>query len=168
MNRPNLETPMFKIPTFAALALSLLAGTAAATPDRAQDEKTVRAFVAKLDAAWNAHSPEQFVALYDDDSVLVPPSGKRVVGKRALFALHAGKGPTKKTTSSHEVTAIQWLDDDLVMVDAVQTLKGPGVKKLPGNQATITAVLRRDGAGWKMVSARVHPVLPPPSRTASR
>lgn len=106
------------------------------------------------DAGWNAHDPEQLAGLFVADGTLVTPTGTRVEGHDALVELFASPGPTKQTTSVTRVESVQFLEDDLVILDAHQTLSGPGVERLGASEARLTAVLRLVDGEWRFVAAR--------------
>jgi uncharacterized protein (TIGR02246 family) len=112
------------------------------------------------DASWNAHDPQRIAELFVQEGTLVTPVGTRVEGREALAELFASPGPTKQTTSVTRVDAVQFLGDDLALIDAHQTLSGPGVEQLGSNEARLTAVVRRVDGQWLFVAAR--PFVSPP------
>ena len=114
----------------------------------------IEALVAAHDAAWNAHDPDDLAALFVEDATLVTPTGARVEGNAALRQMFASPGPTKSTTSTTTIEAVQWLDDNLALVDARQSLDGPGVEMLGASQARAVLVVRKDAGQWKIVAAR--------------
>ena len=144
--------------TMKHLLLPLLGLLACAhvTPDRASGavDAELTTLVAQLDDAWNAHSPQAFAALFVDDATLVDPAGHRLEGKAALLADLATPGPTNQTTSTMELEAVQWLADDVVLLDAVQTLEGPGVEKLGASKGRLAAVAVRVDGAWRLLAAR--------------
>jgi len=135
---------------FACASSPRSADTALPEPDR----QAVHAAIAAFDAGWNKHDPDALAALLADDAVTVTPRGTRVEGRVAHHDMYASPGPTKQTQSTTTVEGVQWLADDLVLVDARQTLDGPGTEALGANQAHAVIVLRWDGGGWKIVAAR--------------
>jgi len=126
------------------------ADTALPEPDR----EALPAAIAAFDAGWNEHDPDALAALLTDDAVTVTPRGTRVEGRAAHHDMYAAPGPTKQTQSTSTIDGVQWLADDLVLVDAQQTLDGPGTEALGANQARAVIVLRWDGEAWKTVAAR--------------
>ena len=106
------------------------------------------------DAGWNAHDSDHLADLFVADGTLVTPTGTRVQGREALAELFASPGPTKQTTSVTKVEAVQFLADDMAIVDARQTLSGPGVEQLGSSEARLTAVLRLVDGQWRIVAAR--------------
>lgn len=143
-------------------AIALLTATAcASTPDRAAppSEHALTALLEAHDEAWNAHNPDAMTALYTPEASVVTPTGKRYEGTDALHECFAAPGPTKQTTSSTRLDAVQWLGPDVALIDATQTLSGPGVEVLGVGEAHLIGVVeRRDGA-WKFAAARPLPKL---------
>lgn len=137
----------------ALAAFSLFVASADPTPVAdAPIDPAVSRLISAHDAAWNKHDAKALASLFTGDATVVTPAGRRAVGDAAILAMFAEPGPTKKSTSSTRVVAVQKIADDLVLVDAVQSLQG--MPEGPA-EATLIAVLRRgaDG-GWRFVSAR--------------
>lgn len=126
------------------------ADTASPEPDRAG----LQTVVDDLDAAWNAHDPDQHMALIADDAVTVTPMGTRVEGRAAHEKMYASPGPTKQTQSKTTIQGTQWIADDVVLLDLQQTLTGPGVEQIGTDTADVVVVVRWDGTSWKVVAAR--------------
>ena len=103
--------------------------------------------------AWNAHRPDAFAALFTPDATLVTPSGTRAEGRSALLEVFARPSPTSESSSTTRIEAHQWLADDLLLIDAVQTVEGPGDER---GEARLVAVVRREGDGWRFVAARPY------------
>jgi uncharacterized protein (TIGR02246 family) len=144
----------------AVLGLFVVSGCAA-QPDRsAQSSQTgLEALIEAHDAAWNAHDPDAMTALYAESGTLVTPIGTRVVGHDALRKLFASPGPTKQTTSKTEIDAVQWLDDDVALLDARQTLSGPGVEIIGSSEAAAVLIVERRGDAWEIVAARPYTLM---------
>jgi uncharacterized protein (TIGR02246 family) len=111
------------------------------------------------DDAWNAHDPTALAALFADDGTLVTPRGDHIQGRDALEVSFAEPGPTKQTQSSARLDRVQWLADDLALIDATQTLSGPGVARIGASEAKLVAVARRIDETWRFVAAR--PIVEP-------
>ena len=142
------------------VAIAALAFFAAADPIPADVTNDVTKLLADQDAAWSKHDAAAFAALFTDDATCVSPMGTRATGKTELVALFSQPGPTKKTSSSTVLLAVQALSADLFLVDARQTLSGPGVAELGGNTANLTAVVKRVDGKMRFVAAR--PTAAPP------
>ena len=126
-----------------------------AEPAAAVDVRSAaEALATAHDSAWNAHDPDQLVALFEAEATLVTPSGTRLQGADALRESFAAPGPTKQTTSTTVVDGVQSLGNDLVLIDATQTLSGPGVEVLGTDTARVVIVARASAGSWKIVSAR--------------
>jgi len=126
------------------------------TPVPQPDRQGLQAAVDAFDAGWNAHDPAVLTAMMTDDAVTVTPFGNRVEGQQAHRQLYASDGPTKQTQSKTTIGGIQWLADDLVLLDLHQKLEGPGVEQLPSDTASAVLVLRWDGGDWKSSAARPY------------
>jgi uncharacterized protein (TIGR02246 family) len=147
-----MRTPQPKIIAL-ALTIECIALTACgASPP--SDPSGVQALVRDMDTAWNAHDPDRMLALFGEDATLVTPTGTRAEGRPQIAALLAQPSPTAQTRSRTRVDAVQWLRDDLVLIDAVQTLEGPGVAQVGAAEAALVAVARRTDGRWVLVSAR--------------
>lgn len=129
---------------------------ACADTSSVRDNAPLEALLAAHQEAWNTHDVDRTMALFADDATLVTPMGTRAVGAAAIRDVMAAPSPTKQTTSVMELEAVQWLSDDLVVIDAKQTLAGPGVAVLGASEAKLVAVARRVDDSWKLVAARPH------------
>lgn len=114
----------------------------------------VQDILAAHDAAWNAHDPERLTDVYTADGTLVTPGGTRAEGRDALLEVFSSPSPTKQTQSKTKLDAVQWIADDLVVIDATQTLTGPGAEQLGVHEAKLTAVAQFVDGEWKLVVAR--------------
>ncbi len=134
----------------AACAGSPHADTAAPQPDGDALATAIEAF----DAGWNEHDAATLTGLMADDAVTLTPRGVRVAGPTEHRSMYESDGPTKQTQSKTSIQGVQWLADDLVLLDLQQTLQGPGVEQLGSDSARAVTVLRWDGTTWKIVAAR--------------
>ena len=130
-----------------ALALTLVTGAALGA-----DSGPIAALLTTQDAAWNKHDPAALAGLFSKDATMVAPSGTRAEGLAAINALFASPGPTKTTTSSTHLDAVQWLGPDLAIIDATQTLGGTG--PLAGATGKLVAVVKLVDGQWRFVAAR--------------
>ena len=110
------------------------------------------------DNAWNAHDPDAMVALVTEDATVIAPQGKRVQGHEALRELYASPGPTKQTTSRTRIDSVQWLTEDIALVDATQSLSGPGVAMMGVSEAHVVAVAKRVDGQWRFSAVRPFPI----------
>jgi uncharacterized protein (TIGR02246 family) len=108
------------------------------------------------DQAWNRHDAQAMAALFSPDGTLVTPSGTRVEGHDALVSLFSQDGPTKSTSSVTRIDAVQWLSEDLVIVDATQHVSGPGTEDASGVDAQLVAVVRQVDDAWQIAAARPY------------
>lgn len=148
--------------TALVLTLSACANDAQSTTDApagaAARQGEIEQLLADHQVAWNAHDADGLAAQFADDGTLVTPTGNRVAGRDAIRQVMASPGPTKQTQSRVELDGVQWLGEGLAVVDATQTLTGPGVDQLGTDRAKLVAVVRRDADGWQFVAARPFPV----------
>jgi uncharacterized protein (TIGR02246 family) len=121
----------------------------------ASDEAGLLELIDAHDEAWNAHDPTALAALFEDGGTLVTPRGDHIQGRDSLQQSFAQPGPTKQTRSSSRLDRIQWIADDLVLIDATQTLSGPGVARIGAAEAKLAAVARRVDATWRFVAVRL-------------
>jgi uncharacterized protein (TIGR02246 family) len=140
-------------PTYFA-AISLLLACGSSTSDTAPT-LDVEALAQRHDDAWNHHDPGEMTALFADDATVVTPSGRRVEGRAELRALFSAPSPTNQTSSTTRFVGIQHLSSELVLLDGVQTLRGPGTEAV-GAEARILAVAARRDGRWQIVAARPY------------
>ncbi len=141
---------------FIALALILAPSACSSSTPKARTID-LAALAEAHDAAWNRHDPEAMAALFAEDGTLVTPRGTRAEGQQELLTLLSQPGPTRETTSTTRFGDVQWLADDLVLLDGVQTLDGPGVEQMGGaSEAHVVAIARHVGDDWRLVAARPY------------
>lgn len=138
--------------TLLTAAVSLLVAAGCGGAPRADADFS--ALAQRHDRAWNDHDPEAMVALFAPEFSLVTPSGTRVEDRAALRAMLAQPSPTNQTTSTTRFEGVHWLADDLVLLDGVQTLEGPGVEHIGSSRARVVAIAQRDEDGWQLLAVR--------------
>jgi uncharacterized protein (TIGR02246 family) len=92
-----------------------------------------------------------------DATLVVPSSGRRYVGHAELSKVLGVPGPTRQTQTEMKLVAVQWLGDDLALLDVDQTLTGPGTRKV-GHHARVVVVARRVGGRWLAAAVRPQPL----------
>lgn len=145
----------------AAAVLLMPAGVEAApaTPETLPDR-----FV----AAWNAHDPKAFEALYTRDAVWVPVAEERTEGRAAIIAafaaIHTGTGWAVKTTIAKKgVAAIRPVTPDVATIFFHMDFLSDG-RPVPGLQrALILVAVRRDG-DWKIAAGQLTKESAAPAR----
>lgn len=137
------------------IALSLMlvstgASAAPSSPDRLPDS-----FV----AAWNAHDPKAFDALYTSDAVWVPIAEERTEGRAAIVAefakIHVGNGWAGKTTiAKKDVTETHFVTPDVATVFFHMDFISDG-KPVAGLQRALILVAVRQAGEWKIAGGQL-------------
>jgi uncharacterized protein (TIGR02246 family) len=135
----------------AALLLAAFAAPAAAEPP-----------VALLDrfmAAWSAGDAKAIAALFAADGDFVNPDGYRASGRAAIEAFYAGAFARGYAGSRGigEVVAQRAVVPGLVLIDGRWNISGAKTENgtpRPMEQGILTALLREESDGWRIVALR--------------
>ena len=128
---------------------------------REKDEGAIRALEEAYDSAWNAGDVTSLVAVLTPDVVVVNPIGKRAQGQaevgRALgeFLRGPGKGSRHKSV----VLGIEFIGDDVAIVDGEATLEGTtGISAASANPLVhrFTDVVVKRAGVWKVAHVRAY------------
>ena len=132
---------------------------------REKDQLAIRALEEAYDSAWNAGDVTSLVAAFTPDAVVVNPMGKRAQGQaeigRVLEAFLSG--PANGSRHKSVVLGIDFITDDVALVDGEATLDG-----MIANDESMAAplvhrfsdlVVKRGGA-WKVAQVRAYIFMP--------
>jgi len=119
-------------------------------------DTSVRTVIEQLERAWNSSDGEAYGTPYAEDAEFVTVQGIRVCGRRAIAAGHQGIFDTiyAGSTNSMEVIGDREIVDGVRVVLTRNTLSVPAGPLAGVRQAVGTNVLRRNGAGWQIVSTQ--------------
>ncbi|CAN5335628.1 hypothetical protein BH10PSE4_BH10PSE4_46820 [soil metagenome] len=110
-------------------------------------------------AAWNAHDPKGFEALYTPDSVWVPVAEERTEGREAIvgeFAkIHTGGGWAMKTTIvKKDVPEVHLLRPDVATIFFRVDFLMNG-QPVPGVKRTLILVTTATNGEWKISAGQL-------------
>jgi len=132
------------------------------TPDEATSEAEIRRLV---DAAVEHQSDvDPFLALHDDDIVLVNFAGRRVIGKAALGAAMTEGLKTRlaNVRTRNEIMDITFVDADTAVVSCLKRITDENSDAQEGSiptEASLTYVVTRRSATWLIALAQTTPIL---------
>lgn len=139
--------------------------TASQTLAAPDDEAAVRRLVAEADAYQS--DVEQFLALHTAEVVLVNIAGRRVLGRDTLEQAmrQALASPLAKVFTSLEVEDVRFIRPDVAIVSCLKQVsdeRDPSTKESDGTpppRGSLTFVMVKEQAGWRIASAQTTPVL---------
>ena len=119
-------------------------------------DNSVATVIDQLESAWNSSDGEAYGAPYAEDAEFVTVQGIRGSGRRAIAAGHQGIFDTiyAGSTNAMEVIGDREIADGVRIVLTRNTLSVPAGPLAGVRQAVGTNVLRRNGAGWEIVSTQ--------------
>lgn len=129
-------------------------------------EMAVQRLASSFADAWNSHDPKALASFFAEDGDLINPAGRAAFGRKEIEALFADDHSKASSASvmSQTVTRVRMLTPEFVVTTNQCHLTG---MRLPNDQTTTvdaiaTMVLKNEGGGWRIVSARpMVPVSPP-------
>jgi uncharacterized protein (TIGR02246 family) len=116
----------------------------------------------RIAAAWKTNDGVTMGACFTRDGSLINPFGERADGRDAIAAMysHYFTGMLRGTSTSIKVTDVRAVGPDHAFVDGDQVIHGPdGAVVLAVH---ISALVRRDADGWRLVDARPFTVATKP------
>lgn len=140
-------------PFLLAAALLSLASTALAR------DPTAAPLVNRFMRAWSASDAAALGALFENDADFISPSGILAEGRPSIQAFYAAAFARGYAGSvgAGEVVRERRLSADLLLVDARFSISGARAadgSARPSEKGILAAVLRREGAGWKIEALR--------------
>jgi uncharacterized protein (TIGR02246 family) len=132
---------------------------AAGESNRERDEAHVHHVEETYDRAWREGDVDALVACFTEDAVLMNPRGEVARGRdeirRALGDFLAG--PAKGSKHSSEVVRLEFITDDVAIVDGEATVEDVA---LDDERSTVrhrfTDVLVRQGETWFIAHVRAY------------
>ena len=147
------------VPRAGAAEAAAEATAVKSSPDRAADEKAIRATADDFVAAFNAADAAAVGALWASDAEYTDESGQSYHGRAAiekeyadLFKEHRG------ATMAVTIESIRFLGPDIAVEKGIATVKSAGTDAPVGARYTVVHA-RRDGK-WIMVVGRDAPYVP--------
>ncbi len=139
----------------ALLPLALLLSLGPAIAHAAGPESLPDRFI----AAWNAHDPKAFEALYTQDAVWVPIAEERTEGRTAItseFAkIHTGGGWAMRVTiAKKEVPEVHLVRPDVATIFFHLDFLMDG-KPVPGLQRALILVASETKGDWKIAAGQL-------------
>lgn len=125
--------------------------------DLAREETAVRAVELAYDDAWSAGDVETLLSLFTPDAVIINPYGETWRGIEQIAPALRAFLSSEGTVSTHfsRVNAVYLVSPTVALVDAVATLRGPG---LPGGELvhSFTDVLLKQRGEWRICHVRAY------------
>jgi len=128
---------------------------------REKDEMAIRALEEAYDSAWNAADVTSLVAALTPDVVVVNPMGKRAQGQAEVGRVLGEflRGPGKGSRHKSVVLGIEFIGDDVAVVDGEATLEGTtGISDASATPFVhrFTDVVVKRGGMWKVAHVRAY------------
>jgi uncharacterized protein (TIGR02246 family) len=115
-------------------------------------------------AAWNAHDPKAFDALYTSDAVWVPIAEERTEGREAIVSefakIHVGGWAQKVTITKKDVPEVHLLRPDVATIFFHMNFLMNG-QVVPGVQRALILVATESGGEWKISAGQLTKESPP-------
>jgi uncharacterized protein (TIGR02246 family) len=109
-------------------------------------------------AAWNAHDPKAFEALYTPDAVWVPIAEERTEGRTAIVSefakVHVGGWAQKTTIVEKEVPEVHLLRPDVATIFFHVDFLING-QPVPGLQRALILVATANNGEWKISAGQL-------------
>jgi uncharacterized protein (TIGR02246 family) len=144
------------------LCMIPVVGSAAAS---AHDEGAIRVVISNYEDALNARSPDQAVALYTDDAVMMPPYNQSVVGKAQLRKVYEAGSKMRALNLKFTVDEIVQISPEWAFVRTKSSgsskVLSTGVTNAEANQELFILHKSDDGA-WKIARYSFSNTNPPP------
>lgn len=143
---------------------------------QADDERAIRAVIAKLETAWNASDSGAFTAPMAENVDFISVLGDRYNGREIVERGHRHIFDTiyKDSRVAYTIETLRFVRADIAIVLMHQKITShlpPGAitstarqmqvsEKMHENQARATVVLARDARGWQIVSVHNTSIAP--------
>ena len=135
--------------TLTAALLSVPALAHAAGPEALPD---------RFIAAWNAHDPKAFEALYTPDAIWVPVAEERTHGREAIVSefakVHVGGWAAKTTITKKDVPEVHMLRPDVATIFFHMDFLMNG-QPVPGLQRAMVLVATSEKGEWKIATGQL-------------
>lgn len=109
-------------------------------------------------AAWNAHDPKAFEALYTPDAVWVPVAEERTEGRQAIVSefakVHVGGWAQKTTITMKDVPEVHLLRPDVATIFFHMDFLMNG-QPVPGMQRAMILVATASNGEWKISAGQL-------------
>lgn len=133
-----------------------------AAPAAAADSP--EALPARFIAAWNAHDPKAFEALYTPDATWVPVAEARTEGRDAIISefakIHVGGWAARTTITEKGDHVVHMLRPDVATIFFHMDFIADG-KPVPGLQRELILVATADHGDWRIAAGQLTKESPP-------
>lgn len=150
--------------TLGICLLALICTVALASP---VVESEVKARGEEFAAAWNKHDAKAMTAIFAPDADLMNPAGRWANGSAEILKLFTEEQSTFMKTSTYKnvKTMVRPLAGDMAVADWNVELTGmmtPDGKPAPVQKVHVTALMKKSGGKWWVVSGRAFAEPAPP------
>ena len=128
---------------------------------REKDQVAIRELEEAYDSAWNAGDVRSLVDAFTPDAVVVNPMGQRAHGQAEISRVLAAflSGPASGSRHKSVVLGIEFITDDVALVDGEATLDGmmgTGETTAAPLVHRFTDVVVKRGGAWKIAHVRAY------------
>ncbi len=129
--------------------------------DRGRNEATIRAVERVYDTAWNVGDARFLVAIFAQEAVVVNPLGEMASGRAEIERVIGEflSGPARGSKHTSVVSRVQFVTDDVAVVDGEATLEwlaGPNGATAQPLVHRFTDVLIKKHGTWFIAHVRAY------------
>jgi uncharacterized protein (TIGR02246 family) len=155
---------------FTSTAAALLASVFCMIPvvgsaDASADDGAIRVVISNYEDALNTRSPDQAIALYADDAVMMPPYNQPVVGKAQLRKVYEAGSKTRTLNLKFTIDEIVRISPEWAFVRTKSSgsskVLSTGVTNAEANQE-LFILHKSDDEAWKIARYSFSNTNPPP------
>ena len=125
--------------------------------NREDSEAMIRAVEAAYDKAWQQGDLDGIIVHFTNDAIIMSPRGDVAIGKQEIRNLLGEflNGPARDTKHTGRITRINFLTDDVAVVDGEALIEGGEIEtQSAAGHHRFTDILVRSGECWLIADIR--------------